>query len=63
MCDVDLEAKTVTHHLQVCKFPNWEDSNQVRHFRLSGDILELVSEPILLDGREWVVTLSWQRVS
>jgi hypothetical protein len=61
--DVDLEAGTVTHHIQVSKYPNSEDTSQLRHFKLSEGILELVTPPILGHGQEWVLTLSWRRLA
>ncbi|MCK9284356.1 MAG: lipocalin-like domain-containing protein [Rhodocyclaceae bacterium] len=59
--DVDSVAGCVRHHLDVCRFPNWEGGTQLRHFKLSGERLELSTPPITARGREWIYTLLWQR--
>lgn len=43
--EVDLEKGIVTHHLEACRFPNWEGTDQVRYFELSGDRLVLSTPP------------------
>jgi hypothetical protein len=43
--EVDLENGTVTHHLQVARFPNWVGSAQVRYFEHQGDQLSLSTPP------------------
>ncbi|MHB1342927.1 MAG: lipocalin-like domain-containing protein [Thermoleophilia bacterium] len=59
--EVDGERATVTHHLAVCRFPNWEGGSQVRHFILTGDRLLLTTPPMTARGAEWVYTITWQR--
>lgn len=60
---VEGEASRVTHHLQVSRMPNLEDSKQVRYFNLAGDELELSTPPFQAKGQEWVGTLTWHRVA
>lgn len=59
--ELDLEKGIVTHHLEASRFPNWEGTNQVRTFELSGDRLILSTPPILAWGTEWVINVVWQR--
>lgn len=58
---VDEEISTVTHHIEACRFPNWVGTDQLRHFTLSGNHLELTAPPIEGDGQEWTATLVWKR--
>ncbi len=60
--DVNLEAGTVTHHVKVSRHPNQNGISLLRHFKLSGDTLKLVTPPMLLRGQEWILTLTWRRV-
>ena len=59
--ECDPEAGTVTHYGEVARFPNWEDTAQVRHVQLHGDRLHLSSTPIQALGQAWVVYLTWRR--
>lgn len=59
--EVNAENGTVTHHLAVCRYPNWESSSQLRHFVLSGDLLLLSTLPMVARGQDWVYTLTWRR--
>lgn len=36
---LDEAESVVTHHVEACRFPNWEGTDQVRHFTLEGDSL------------------------
>ena len=60
--EVDAARGTVTHHLAVCRYPNWEGQSQLRHFELSGDHLVLSTPPMTARGAQWVYTLVWQRM-
>jgi hypothetical protein len=60
--EVDADRGTVIHHLEVCRYPNWEGSSQLRYFRLTGDCLLLTTLPMNAGGREWVYTLCWRRM-
>ena len=60
--DVDEQAKTVAHHVQVSVIPSWLGTTQIRQVRFGGpDTLELsASEP----GRGGVISttsISWSR--
>jgi hypothetical protein len=43
---VDEKEGTVTHSIEVCSFPNWVGSSQVRYFTFRGDLLTLRTPPI-----------------
>ena len=43
---VDEERACVTHHVAASLFPNHEGADQVRHYRLSGDELTLITDPL-----------------
>ena len=60
---VDPARGTVTHFIEGATFPNWVGTEQVRHFRLSGDSLTIVTPPMVGDGRRIVSTLVWRRVT
>ena len=60
---VDADERTVTHHLEACRYPNWEGTDQVRHFELEGDALSLFTQPIKAWDDEWVVYVTWTRIS
>ena len=45
----------VTHHVEACRFPNWEGSDQVRYFQLEDDKLRLYTDPIAAKGTAWIV--------
>jgi hypothetical protein len=61
--EVDIEQGTVTHHIEGCRFPNWEGTDQMRFFELSGDQLHLRTTPYMGYGKEWVWCLVWERVA
>lgn len=50
---LDEEKNTVTHNLQVSKFPNWVGTSQVRFYEISGDKLRITAPPILAGGVQW----------
>lgn len=58
---IDVKGGTVTHRLEVCRYPNWEGSSQLRHFTLTDDRLLLSTPPMIARGLEWVYTISWRR--
>jgi hypothetical protein len=57
---VDEEAGTVTFHVEVSTFPNWEGQDQVRAFRLEGDEWRYVNpSPTVGEG---TVHVRWKRL-
>jgi hypothetical protein len=60
---IDEEKKTVIHHLQGAKFPNWIGSDQQRYYLISGDTLKLSAPPILVGGVKWNLKAKWIRIS
>lgn len=58
---VDEHARTVTHHIAGCSFPNWVGVDQPRFFDLEGDRLTLRTPPLLLRGGHAVGYLIWER--
>ena len=64
--EVDTEGETVTHRVETSSFPNWEGSEQVRHFKLEGDVLEMSTPPIeASDPTEGPLRhrLHWRRIT
>ncbi len=59
---VDEPARTVTHHIAGCSFPNWVGVDQKRFFDLEGDRLTLRTPPLLMRGEQAVDYLIWERV-
>jgi len=51
---VDTVKKTVTHHIQGSRFPNWEGGEQVRHYKFNTDTLTL-SAKLVLSNKEWLL--------
>jgi Lipocalin-like domain len=51
------DARTVTHHVEACSFPNWVGTSLIRTFRFEGDSLTLWAA--LASGAENV--LVWNR--
>jgi alpha/beta superfamily hydrolase len=49
---IDKEKGTVTHHIEGSRFPNWEGSDQTRHFKFSNDTLSLGAK-IKAQGKDW----------
>ncbi|NNK84550.1 MAG: hypothetical protein HKO91_03235, partial [Desulfobacterales bacterium] len=60
--ELDIENGKVTHHVKGARFPNWEGTDQQRFFELSDDRLYITTAPIPALGKEWVVSLIWDRV-
>ncbi|WP_218776780.1 lipocalin-like domain-containing protein [Nostoc sp. T09] len=58
----EIQDNQVIHHVEVSFFPNWVGVNQVRFVKLNGDILNLSTPPMLVNGIEIVGSLIWQRV-
>jgi hypothetical protein len=52
---VDLENKTIVHHVEGCRFPNWEGSRQTRQYELSDGKLTLRAN-LKLKGKTWSLT-------
>lgn len=59
---IDLDAKTITHHVRGSSFPNWTGTNQVRHFAFEDDQLILSTPPIVEGGVARVHRLAWKRL-
>lgn len=49
---VDENKGTVTHHVAGAKFPNWVGTDQVRHFELEGNRLQ-IKATIAIEGESW----------
>ena len=58
--EIDEDKGTVTHHIEGDKFPNWEGTDQLRFFKLSGNQLTLNTPPFLLLGKERIISLIWE---
>jgi Lipocalin-like domain len=54
---------TVTHHVDVSLFPNWQGRDQVRRVTIEGGRLGIIaSDRTLADGRTFHSELIWLRV-
>ena len=56
------QNQIVTHHMTVSMNPTWLGDTQPRYVKLDGDILEITSPPIIVDGKEQNTKLIWKRV-
>lgn len=61
--DHDSVERRVVHHVEICSFPNWVGSKQVRFYDFDGDLLVLSTPPISLGGDSAVSTLFWEPLS
>jgi hypothetical protein len=60
---VDVDNGTVTHHVEVALFPNWQGGDQVRHVTIEGGRLTIIaSDRTSADGRHFHIELVWLRV-
>jgi hypothetical protein len=59
--EVDQRATVVIHHVQGSSIPNWEGTEQRRHFILSGDKLILEPPAFQAAGQTRSRRLTWQR--
>jgi hypothetical protein len=60
---VDEAARTVTHTLLGCTFPNWVGTRQQRFFQVDATTLTLRTPAFPLGGETVVGTLSWERIA
>ncbi|MGZ5384986.1 MAG: lipocalin-like domain-containing protein [Acidimicrobiia bacterium] len=59
--EVNDAARTVTHQIEMCPFPNWVGEAQVRHFQFDGSMLDLTTPPVAYGGDFAVGALVWER--
>ncbi|MFS0824663.1 lipocalin-like domain-containing protein [Bacillus sp. 1P02SD] len=60
--EVDEDNQIVTHHMSVSMNPTWLGDTQPRYVKLNGDLLEITSPPIIVDGQEQNTKLVWKKV-
>lgn len=58
----EVNGNAVIHRIELCTFPNWIGTEQVRFLQFDGDRLVLETPPMSADGRETVSRLVWERV-
>ena len=58
---IDEETRTITHHVQGAKFPNWVGTEQVRYFELEGNRLQ-IKATIKIEGENWYIVATLNRV-
>ena len=61
--EVDEQNQIVTHHMSVSMNPTWLGDTQPRYVKLDGDILDITSPPVIVDGKEQNTRLIWKRVT
>jgi Lipocalin-like domain len=60
---VDLENGTVTHHVDISLFPNWQGHDQVRRVTIESERLSIIaSDRTSADGRTFHSEVVWRRV-
>jgi Lipocalin-like domain len=60
---VDVGKGTVTHHVDVSLFPNWQGHDQVRRVTIEGGRLSIIaSDRTSADGRTFHSELIWLRI-
>ncbi|MCM3571083.1 lipocalin-like domain-containing protein [Neobacillus mesonae] len=60
--EVDEENQIVTHHMSVSMNPTWLGDKQPRFVTLKDNIIEISSQPIIVDGKEQQTKLVWKRI-
>lgn len=60
--EIDEGNGFIIHHVESSIFPNMEGTSQKRSFDLSGNRLQLSTQPINLDGEKAVGVLLWKKV-
>jgi hypothetical protein len=59
----DVGNGTVTHHVDVSLFPNWQGHDQVRRVTVEGGRLSIIaSDRTAADGRTFHSELTWLKV-
>ncbi len=59
----EVRENTVIHFVDICVFPNWVGSEQVRFFKFEGDTVTLSTEPFKFNGELQSAHLVWERVT
>ena len=59
--DIDPDRGVIIHHIEACKYPNWEQSDQVRRFQISGNQLLIEAGPIRIQGADWKISVVFER--
>ena len=61
---LDVDAGTITHHVEGALAPQWIGGDQLRYFKFDGDDLVLTTPPMkVADGSKVVNTLVWRKVT
>lgn len=60
-CEVDVEQKTLTTHVEGSMYPNWVGGQQVRFYELTDKKLILKTTPIAFGDEEFTGVLTWER--
>jgi hypothetical protein len=58
----ELRDSLLVVHPEAAFFPNWIGMDQVRIMALNGDVLDLSTPPMLLDGCQRTAHLVWRRI-
>jgi len=60
---VNMDEGTIVNYVEAASIPSWVGSNQVRYYRFESNHLILRTPPLLRDGVELVMTLTWERLA
>ena len=59
----DVSNGTLTHHVDVSLFPNWQGHDQIRRVTIEGGRLSIIaSDRTSADGRAFHSELTWLRI-
>lgn len=61
--EIDAQKGTLTHHIIGSRLPTYEDTHQLRHFRIEENRMTLISPPIRSVGQEWILKAEWKRIT
>ncbi len=60
---LDEDHQVVMHHLEACRFPNFEGTNHQRAIHFDDGYLHMTTLPYNFDGKEWTGVAMWARAS
>ncbi|MBC7811632.1 MAG: lipocalin-like domain-containing protein [Burkholderiales bacterium] len=60
---VDNEGQTIIHHVEDSVYPNYIGQHLRRKFRFDGERVTFSTEPVILDGQQVIVSLTWERIA
>lgn len=59
----EIKSNKIIHKVEASQFPNWVGIDQERYFEFTENKLLLSTPPMLLNGKEQNVYVTWERIS